>query len=143
MADYISQTDLDVYLSDAVLIQLTDDSNAGSIDTTKVTECIIAAEAEVNSSVGKQYTVPIVGTVPENVKGWAVQLAVFFLHSRRLPVPEDAREMAAEARRQLEKVAEGDLSLDIGSSAATTPDGLEPQFTSNERGFSRTTMSDW
>ena len=143
MADYIAQSDLDVYLSDAVLKQLTDDANADSIDTGKVAECIVAAEAEVNSFLAKQYTTPITGTIPEPVKEWSVQLAVLRLHQRRLPVPEDVWEMAREARRQLGLVAKGGLSLNIGSSDATTPDGLEPQFTFNERKFNRTTMDGW
>jgi phage gp36-like protein len=143
MADYISQADLDVYLSDAVLEQLTDDLNAGSIDTTKVAECIVAAEAEVNSYLAKQYTTPITGTIPEPVKEWSVQLATLRLHQRRLPVPEDVWEMAREVRRQLGLVAKGDLSLDIGDGTAATPDGLEPQFTYNERKFSSSTMDGW
>lgn len=143
MADYIAQSDLDVYLSSTVLIQLTDDAAAGVVGTAAVAECIVAAEAEVNSFLAKQYTTPITGTIPEPVKEWSVQLAVLRLHQRRLPVPEDVWAMAREARRQLGLVAKGDLSLDIGSSDATTPDGLDPQFTYNERKFKRSTMSDW
>ncbi len=143
MSDYIVQGDLDVYLSDTVLKQLTDDDNSGSIDTGKVTECIVAAEAEVNSFLAKQFTTPITGTIPEPVKEWSVQLTTLRLHQRRLPVPEDVWEMAREARRQLGLVAKGEISLDIGSSDATTPDGLEPQFTFNERKFTRSTMEDW
>ena len=143
MSDYIVQADLDVYLSDAVLQQLTDDDNAGSIDTAKVTECIIAAEAEVNSFLAKQYTTPITGTIPEPVKEWSVQLTTLRLRQRRLPIPEDIWNMAIEARKQLKMVAKGELSLDIGGGGAAVPDDLEPQFEFNERGFSRTKLSTW
>ena len=143
MGNYIAQSDLDVYLSDADLIMLTDDAGAGTIDTAKVTECIVAAESEVDSFLAKHYTVPITGTVPETVKEWSVQLTVLRLHLRQLPVPADVWEMAAEARRQLKMVNSGDISLDIGTDPPDEPSGREASFTLNTRKFSRTTMKDF
>ena len=143
MGNYIAQTDLDVYLSDADLVMLTDDAGAGTIDTTKVAECIVAAESEVDSFLAKRYTVPITTTVPETVKEWAVQLTVVRLHQRKLPIPPDIWEMAAEARRQLGMVNKGDLSLDIGTDAPDEPSDRAAEFTINERKFNRTTMADW
>ena len=143
MGNYIVQGDLDVYSSDEVLIQLTDDDKTGSIDSTKVTECIVAAQSEVDSYLAKRYTVPITGTVPETVKEWCVQLTTLRLHQRRLRVPEDVWTMAIAARAQLKLVNDGTLSLDIGTDPPDEPSGREAQFISNERGFSRTTMADW
>lgn len=143
MADYIAQSDLDVYLNDDDLVQLTDDDGDGIIDSSVVAECIVAAEAEVNTYLAKQYTTPITGVIPEPVKEWSVQLATLRLHQRRLPVPPDVWEMARDARRQLNMIAKGDISLDIGSSGATVPSGLEPQFEFNERGFTRSKFSGW
>ena len=143
MGNYIAQTDLDVYLSDADLVMLTDDAGAGTIDTTKVAECIVAAESEVDSFLAKRYTVPITTTVPETVKEWAVQLTVVRLHQRKLPIPPDIWEMAAEARRQLGMVNKGDLSLDIGTDAPDEPSDRAAEFTITERKFNRTTMADW
>ena len=143
MGNYIVQGDLDVYSSDAVLVQLTDDDSTGSINSAKVNECIVGAESEVDSYLAKRYTTPITGTIPETVKEWSVQLATLRLHQRRLPVPEDVWQMAVVARAQLKLVNDGTLSLDIGTDPPDEPSGREAQFISNERGFSRTTMADW
>ena len=141
MGNYIVQGDLDVYSSDAVLQQLTDDDNTGEIETDKVAECIVAAESEVDSYISKQYTTPITGTIPETVKEWAVQLATLRLHQRRLPVPEDVWQMAVVARAQLKLVNDGTLSLDIGTDPPDEPSGREAQFTTNTRQFNRTNMT--
>lgn len=140
---YIAQSDLDVYSSDEVLKRLTDDANAGAIDTAKVAECIAAAEGEVNSFLASRYTVPITGTVPEIVKEWCVQLATLRLHQRRLRVPDDVWTMAVEARRQLGLVAKGDISLEIGTDPPDTPSSRAASFQTNTRVFSRTLMRDW
>ena len=141
MGNYIVQSDLDVYLSDADLIMLTDDDNTKEIETDKVAECIVAAEAEVDSYISKQYTTPITGTIPETVKEWAVQLATLRLHQRRLPVPPDIWELATVARAQLKLVNDGTLSLDIGDDSPDEPSGREAQFTTNTRQFNRTNMT--
>lgn len=140
---YISQSDLDVYLSDADLLDLTDDANAGAIDTSHVNECMTAAEGEVDAFLANRYSVPITTTVPEIVKEWCVQLATLRLHQRRLPVPEHVWEMAKEARRQLGLVAKGDMSLSIGTDAPGEPSTREASFQFNERIFTRSTLGEW
>jgi len=143
MPNYIAQSDLDVYSSDAVLVQLTDDAKAGTIDTSKVNECIVAAESEVDSYLSPRYSVPITGTVPETVKEWAVQLTTLRLHQRRLPVPVDITELGDEARRQLKLVNDGTITLNIGTDPPDEPSGRAAEFTFNKRKFSRTTMRDF
>ena len=141
MGNYIVQADLDVYSSDAILIQLTDDAKLGSIDSTKINECIVAAESEVDSYLSPRYSVPITGTIPETVKEWAVQLTTLRLHQRRLPVPTDIAELGDEARRQLKMVNDGTISLNIGEDPPDEPSDREAQFHSNTRQFNQTNMT--
>ena len=141
MGNYIVQADLDVYSSDEVLKQLTDDDDSGSIDTAIVNECIVAAESEVDSYISKQYTTPITGTIPESIKEWSVQLTTFRLHQRRLPVPSYITDLAETARAQLKLVNDGTLSLNIGDDPPDEPSDREAQFTSNTRQFNRTNMT--
>ena len=122
---------------------MTDDAKAGTIDATKINECIVAAESEVDSYLAPRYTVPITGTVPETVKEWAVQLTTLRLHQRRLPVPIDITELGDEARRQLKLVNDGTITLNIGTDTPVEQSDRAASFTSNERGFSRTTMVEW
>jgi phage gp36-like protein len=141
MGNYIVQADLDVYLSDADLIMLTDDDGNETIDTAIVNECIVAAESEVDSYLPKQYETPITGTIPETVKEWAVQLTTVRLHQRQLPVPSDIWELAVEVRRQLKLVNDGTISLDIGEDSPDESSDREAQFTSNTRQFDRANMT--
>jgi phage gp36-like protein len=141
MGNYIDQSDLDVYLTEAALINLTDDDGNGTVDTAIVDECIVAAESEVDSYISKRYTTPITGTIPETVKEWAVQLTTVRIHLRNLPMPPDIWELALVARAQLKLVNDGTLSLDIGTDPPDEPSDREAQFNSNTRQFNRPNMT--
>jgi len=143
MGDYISQSDLVEAMSYQRIRMLTDDPDSKSVVAATVTKAIESAEGEVNSFVAKQYDVPVVGTIPDPLKRWSVTLATLILHQRRPPVPDDVWRAADACRVQLDKMAAGGISLDIGSSDATEADGFEPEFEYEPRQFTHTKFSGW
>jgi len=143
MGDYISQSDLEESMSYQKLRMLTDDANAKAVDASIVTKAITAAEGEVNSYVGKQYTVPVVAPIPEPISRWSTVLASLFLHQRRDSVSESLQAESTDVRRQLRDVANGKITLDIDDSGAVESDGFEPDITSEDRVFTRTNYSGW
>ena len=84
---YILPSDLESGgVSNAQLIQLTDDAKTGEVDTDKVTKAIEDAEAEVNGYVGRRYTVPIAAPIPNLIQKLSTDIAA----------PEDLIEHEAE-----------------------------------------------
>ena len=138
---YITQTDLDEYLSDKVLEQLTDDDNAGEINTDKVDECITGAEDEVNGIIAVKYTVPL-STTPGIITEICIVLACYRLYLRRQRVPEDFRQMVTDVRGQLEDIRDGNIKLPGDPTPAATVND-EPEFYTRTRVNSRDTWSGW
>jgi phage gp36-like protein len=137
---YTVQTDLDEYLSEKVLIQLTDDDRTQSINSDIVTECIEGAEAEVNGYLATRYTVPFT-TAPALVLEICIVFTVLRLYLRRGPVPDSFQLVVDEKRRTLDKIVDGTIKLpDVDPNT----DGYgDTSFTSNERIFKRSQMSGW
>jgi phage gp36-like protein len=137
---YISTSDLDEYLSPKALRQLTDDDGEGVRQEAIVTECIVGAEAEVNSILSKRYTVPLTGTIPAIVTEASVVGTVYRLHARRMRIPTDVKEMYERSLKTLEKIAEGDQDLDV---AVTETGGQDIEVSFNERIHNRTEWQGW
>jgi len=64
---YSAQSDLLEQISEDKLIQLTDDLDAGTIDTDVITRAIADADAQIDSYCGKRYNVPF-STVPTMIR---------------------------------------------------------------------------
>ena len=143
MGDYITQSDIEEAISHDRLRKLTDDENAKSIDFAVVNSNIESAEGIVNGYVGKQYTVPITGTIPAPVKTWALDITVYRIYNRRPPPPENIADDYRATMKQLQDVAKGDIDLGIGDSGATEAPGYEPEFDYEDRQFNRTGFEGW
>jgi phage gp36-like protein len=140
MGRYISEGDLDEYIEERTLIQLTDDSNSGNVNTGIVEECIAGAEDEVDGYLAGRYTVPITGTVPGNIKGACVVLACRRLYVRRGRIPDSFTAVVEDVMELLKNIATGKIPVDV-TEAASPKD--EVSVTYQERKFSRSTMSGW
>jgi phage gp36-like protein len=104
---YITSDDLDI--PQDVLIQLTDDELAGTVNADRVSAAITNAQAEVDSFVAKRYLVPIADPVPVTVKNWTIMLTKYHLYARRSMVPDDIKDALA----RLLEVSKGTASLGI------------------------------
>jgi phage gp36-like protein len=137
---YIAQADLDEYISETNLIQLTDDDRTGAANAGVVTECISGSEDEVNGYLSGLYTVPIVGDVPGIVTESCVVLACRRLYLRRGGVPESFQSQVDDTISLLTKIAEGKIKLDIDG---PTADFGSVEVSTVERVNSRKKWSGW
>lgn len=110
---YILQADLLAQVSENQLIQLTDDNKLGQVITDTVTRAISDAEAEINGYLAarSRYTVPVAVPIPALIKKLAIDIAIWNLYRRRQRVPEDVRHGYEDARRMLESIAKGLISV--------------------------------
>lgn len=111
---YCVQADIANMLPEAVLIRLTDDANAGSIDTDRLEESIDTASDEIDTYIGGRYSLPITGTVPPIIKKMCCDIAIYNLYSRvKESIPELRQKRYDAAVRLLEKIAKGEISIGI------------------------------
>lgn len=108
-------------------------------------EDILAAEAIVNSYLGARYTIPVTASdALAIIKTIALDLLeeLAYLRAAGDQIPEKVKERADVARQQLEKIADGSMTLagaaaaqsaSSGSSVAVV-DGNDPQFTRDQMG---------
>ena len=125
---YSTQTDLEEQISQADLIELTDDAGSGSVDTSALARAIADADAEIDSYCGSRYTMPF-SPVPVIIRKCSVDMAIYHLLSRRAidKLPEERLKRYDNAIRFLRDVSRGLISL--GADAPGEPsDGL-PQAT--------------
>jgi len=142
---YATNADVEERLGTALYVQLTDDTGTGSADTDKVTEARQGAEGEVNSYLGRRYSVPVDVAAHAEVAGVlksvTLDLVEFRLHERRPPVPEDVRRKRDAAVKWLEMVASGAVVLPAGSELAGNPAlGISGRVVGAERVLTREEM---
>ncbi len=117
---YLSNSDIQSLLGNAAYIELTDDEDTGAADEGIVTTARLGAEGEANSYFARRYRVPIdTSSEPETaaaIKSFVLDLAIYRLHSRRPPIPDDIVRRRTEAIAWLERVSDGTIRL-----PSTTP----------------------
>lgn len=89
-------------------VTATDPTGAGTIDRPYLVDALIKAQAEVETHVAMRYSLPL-DTPPTIIKTAIADLARARLYPRG--VPDEAAEAAKQARRLLDKIANGALAL--------------------------------
>ncbi len=120
---YVTASELEDYISETELIQLTDDVGLGAVDTTKITAALAAADAEIDAYARVRYTTPL--ETSEKVKQLARDLAIWHLEKRRRRIREDTQKAYDLAIAFLRDLAAGRASLD-------QPTGGAPQTAAQE-----------
>jgi len=119
---YATNADIEQRMGSLLYVQLTDDAGVGAADESKVTAARLAAEAEVNSYLGRRYSVPVDTTNESEVQAVlcsiTLDLVEYRLHARRPPVPAEVATRRAAAVDWLRRVADGRAVL---PSAAELP----------------------
>jgi len=118
---YCTESELFKAVPEDNIIQLTDDENTGNINSDRVTEAILKADAIIDSYLRAQYTVPLT-TVPELINNISVDLAVYFLYKRRreTEIDDGIRLRYTDAIALLKDINSGKLKLDITDAFATS-----------------------
>lgn len=115
MGTYITQDHLLGVMTEDDLVQLTDDDAVGAVDTTVLALCIARAEGEFHSYAARRYSVPVdvagSTTLAETIRGRLVDLAAFYLRSRRPGMPPEVRQRYDDAVRWLRDLADGKITL--------------------------------
>ena len=144
---YITNADIEAWLSTETYIELTDDDGSGSADPAKVDEARMGAEGEANSYLATRYQVPVgVSSDPEVsavLRTFVLDLVAYRLHSRRPPVPEDIVRRREEAVTWLSRVASGVVQMPAAKVLAENPAlGKLGQAKGPERTMTREGMED-
>ena len=138
---YCTQADLLEQISQDKLIQLTDDDDAGIVDSDMVTRAIADADAEIDSYCGTKYDIPF-SPVPVMIRKVSVDIAIYNLYTRRQGAPEDRKERYDDAISFLKDVSKGIASLGGDGPSADDDSGPEATTVKSDRVFSRGRDSD-
>ena len=131
---YCTQNDLLNQLSEAELVQLTDDAGAGTVDTTKVDAALAAASATIDAYAGGRYALPLQAS--EKIKQLCVDLAIYELEKRRRRIREATLAARDAALAFLRDLALGRAVLDQPSGAPAQTSEAEVKKTDAPRVFS-------
>ena len=126
---YISVSELGI--PEDVLIRLTDDEGAGSINTARAEAAISSAQALIDSALSRVYDVPL-ASPPELVKTLTRDMAAYILYMRVGSLPAEVQKSYDNASGTLEKVAGGLFHIGLNSPGT--------EFSYQDREFSREYM---
>ncbi|MFH1110152.1 MAG: DUF1320 domain-containing protein [Planctomycetota bacterium] len=144
---YITNADIEERLGSVAYVQLADDDGNGVADVGVVDEARLGAEGEVNSYLGRRYSVPVSLTthpdLADVLASFTLDLAEYRLRLRRPPVPDDARRRRDQAIEWLTRVAEGRIELPSAVGvAASSARGTIATATGEKRLLTRNELSD-
>ena len=112
---YTSQTRIERSIGSTLLIQLTDDSGAGSVDSDVLNQAIESAGNEIDGYIQAHYSVPL-ATTPGMIQVIADDLTVYYLYYHRrnsFGIPDGIWETYKMRIKQLEKINDGKIDLGV------------------------------
>jgi phage gp36-like protein len=122
---YCTQTDITSSgLSEATLIQLTDDDADGVADAAVIAETIAQADSEINGYLGSRYSIPV-SPVPALLRNLSVALSVWKLYSHRGLYNERRRKDYEDAIATCRRLAKGEMVLPDVTSGEVATDGSD------------------
>lgn len=132
---YAVQADLSPRrISNAELIQLTDDTNSGTVNASLVTDILDEASAQIDSYCRVRYTVPLQAS--SQVKGLCLTIAEYLLYLRRKRMKAEVRQSYEDAISFLKDVSSGKAGLDQPVAATPQTGGGDVQITQKPERFS-------
>lgn len=138
---YCTLTDIKSAIPEQNLIQLTDDENLGEVNQARVNDAIDYADQLIDGYLRGRYTLPL-DPVPGLLKKLAVDLAVFFIYSRKLELemPEGMTNRYKNAVKVLEMIQKGTVSLGTEEGSTPEPGEYKTNKTSSDRMFPKTEL---
>ena len=111
---YCQIEDIQKFVDNHTLIQLTDDNQTGEVDSVVVEEAIIYSETLIDGYLRGRYSLPL-ALSPKMITYVALDLSIYRLYSRRLStdMPESINEKYKNAIKTLDKIQKGIVSLGI------------------------------
>ena len=117
---YCTLTDIEKELPAAKVIELTDDENAGAVNTGRVTEATAKADSLIDAYCAGRYTVPFAAP-PQIVKTLSVSLSIYNLYKRRGRISDTLQEQYKNDLRLLESISKGTITLGVAQPSAASP----------------------
>lgn len=139
MGNYIVKADILKQITEADLIELTDDDNTGSVNDSIVDGAIIDSEGLVDGYLASRYTTPL-STVPNIIKAFTVDVAIYRIYGRREGAPEDVEKRYNDARQFLKDVSKGVVTLGVKVPAPENS-GSQVDIKSDDRIFNRENLN--
>ena len=136
---YSAKADILEQLDEDILIQLTDDHDAGVVDDDAVTRAIADADSEIDSYCGTRHAIPF-STVPPRVRKLSVDISIYNLYARRKGAPEDRKTRYDNAIRFLKDVAKGVATLGEDDPDGSPGESNTPDIDQSDRIFTRDKM---
>ena len=136
---YSEKADILEQMDEDILIQLTDDVDAGIVNDDAVTRAIADADSEIDSYCGVRYSVPF-STVPDRVRKLSVDIAIYNLYARRKGAPEDRKTRYENAIRFLKDIAKGLATLGQDDPDGSPAESNKPDIDQSDRIFTRDKM---
>jgi phage gp36-like protein len=131
---YTTKAAIIAKISEATLVQLTDDEGDGSEVDSRVAAAISEAEGMIDGYLRGRWATPLAEPVPEPIPSIATDLAIFALFERRgdFLISDKVIERKKRAEKKLEQIQAGTISfLGNGSPAIyATRSTLDRVFTS-------------
>ena len=127
---YCTPADLPEQIPERTLIQLTNEevdfSVPAAVNTTVVDSCIRYADELIDAYLRGRYTLPL-AEVPTVLRDIAITLVRYRLYARRPEgaVPDTVKDDHKEARRQLEAIRDGKLTLGLQTTQKDVPESGE------------------
>ncbi|HKV94887.1 MAG TPA: DUF1320 domain-containing protein [Candidatus Angelobacter sp.] len=137
---YATQADLSPRrISNAELLQLTDDTNSGVVNAALVSDILDEASATIDSYCGQRYGVPLQSSL--QVKGLCLTITEYLLYLRRKRMKADVRQSYEDALAFLKDVSIGKARLDQPAAAAAQTSAGDVQVTAKPEKFSDANLS--
>jgi len=112
---YCTQQDMIERYGEEELIQLTDHTGAGVIDTATITRAITDADGDIDGRLGSRFRLPIT-PVPKILVRIACDIARYHLYP--IAAPEHVAKRYDDAIRFIDGVAKGRISIGISATGA-------------------------
>jgi len=119
---YSTLADIKNDISEAELIQLTDDEGAGVVDEDKVTDAIADADSEIDGYLRGRYPLPL-SPVPRILKNLSVGIALYYLFHRKQISSEVIDKRYENAVKLLVKISDGKVQLVEADGDAVVDEG--------------------
>ena len=141
---YCTSDDLKKGIPEAEIIRLTDDTNAGVMNTDNRDEAINKAANEMDGYLGVKYLLPIASPVPDILVELNKDIAIYKLYARKkTEIPESVIKRRDDAIAFLKAVVKSEATLGIQPPPAAPNEGEyegAPQVSTRHKMFGRRTM---
>jgi phage gp36-like protein len=130
---YSTASDIYESLSQAEVVELSDDAGAGTIDTSVVERAIADADAEIEAELGVRYSIPF-SPVPALVRAASVAIATYLLYLRRAKtLPDERKTRRDQIVALLGQIAMGTRSLGSDGPAESSSSGPRSSLAASDR----------